>query len=68
MEVSLNLLDVLHARWLILLRAMSPGDFERRWVSPDRGELRVDVLLQIYAWHGKHHVAHITALRETEGW
>lgn len=67
-EVSLDLLDALHKRWLILLRAMSPEDFERRWASPDRGVLRVDALLQIYAWHGKHHVAHITALREREGW
>jgi hypothetical protein len=67
-EVSLNLLDALHARWLILLRALSPQDFERRWNSPDRGELSLDVLLQMYRWHGKHHVAHITALREREGW
>lgn len=66
--VSLDLLDALHARWLILLRAMSPEDFERRWTSPDFGELSVDVLLQIYAWHGKHHAAHITSLREREGW
>ncbi len=66
--VSLDLLDALHTRWLILLRAMAPEDFERRWSSPDFGELGVDVLLQIYAWHGKHHAAHITALREREGW
>lgn len=66
--VSLDLLDALHTRWLILLRAMSPEDFERRWVNPDLGELSVDVLLQIYGWHGKHHVAHITSLREREGW
>ena len=66
--VSLDLLDSLHTRWLILLRAMTPEDFERRWISPDLGELSVDVLLQLYAWHGKHHVAHITALREREGW
>lgn len=66
--VSLDLLDSLHTRWLILLRAMTLEDFERRWISPDLGELSVDVLLQHYAWHGKHHVAHITALREREGW
>ncbi len=66
--VSLELLDAIHKRWLILLRALGPEDFERRWNSPDRGELSVDVLLQIYGWHGKHHVAHITALREREGW
>ena len=66
--VSLDLLDALHTRWLILLRAMAPEEFERRWSSPDFGDLSVDVLLQIYGWHGKHHVAHITALREREGW
>ena len=48
--------------------AMAPEEFERRWTSPDFGELRVDVLLQIYGWHGKHHVAHITALRKREEW
>jgi uncharacterized damage-inducible protein DinB len=66
--VSLDLLDALHTRWLILLRAMAPEEFERPWTSPDFGELNVDVLLQLYGWHGKHHVAHITALREREGW
>ena len=66
--LSLDLLDALHTRWLILLRAMTPEDFERRWTSPDFGELSVDTLLQLYAWHGKHHVAHITSLREREGW
>ncbi len=65
---SLDLLDALHTRWLILLRAMAPEEFERPWTSPDFGELSVDVLLQLYGWHGKHHVAHITALREREGW
>jgi hypothetical protein len=66
--VSLDLLDALHKRWLILLRALTPEDFERKWISPDFGELGVGVLLQIYAWHGQHHVAHITSLREREGW
>ena len=66
--VSLDLLDALHKRWLILLGVMVPEDFERRWTSPDSGELSVDVLLQIYAWHGTHHVAHITSLRGREGW
>ena len=62
--VSLDLLDALHTRWLILLRAMALKEFERRWTSPALGELSVDVLLQLYGWHGKHHVAHVTALRE----
>ena len=67
-DVSLGLLDALHGRWLILLRALSPEDFERRWTNPGVGERSVDVMLQTYRWHGKHHVAHITGLREREGW
>jgi len=67
-EVSLDLLDALHARWLILLRAMTPEDFTRTWSGPDFGALSVDALLQLYAWHGKHHTAHVTSLREREGW
>jgi hypothetical protein len=66
--VSLDLLDALHTRWLILLRAMTPGDFDRRWTNPGFGESNLDVLLQLYAWHGRHHVAHITSLRQREGW
>ena len=66
--MSLDLLDALHTGCLILLRAMAPEEFERRWTSPDFGELSVDVLVQIYGWHGKHHVAHITALRKREEW
>jgi uncharacterized damage-inducible protein DinB len=47
---------------------MTPEDFERRWTHPDTGESSLDVLLQHYVWHGKHHVAHITSLRRREGW
>ena len=47
---------------------MTPEDFERRWTHPDAGESSMDVLLQHYVWHGNHHVAHITSLREREGW
>ena len=67
-SVSLDLLEALHTRWLVLLRAMGPEDFERRLTHPERGELTVDVLLQHYVWHGKHHVGHITGLRGREGW
>ena len=67
-DVSLDLLDTLHRRWLILLRALSPEDFGRTWSAPDFGELRIDALLQLYAWHGRHHTAHVTSLREREGW
>ncbi len=67
-EISLNLLDALHVRWLVLWRAMREADFSRTWKGPDFGHLPVDDLVWLYAWHGRHHVAHITSLREKMGW
>ena len=67
-EVSLAFLDALHARWVFLLRRMSEEDFGRTFGHPDWGKVRLDQTLAIYAWHGDHHVAHVTALREREGW
>jgi hypothetical protein len=51
-----------------LLGALTPADFARRLVYPKLGLLPLDVVLQIYAWHGRHHTAHVTALRERLGW
>lgn len=68
-ELSLVLLEALHARWSVLLRAMSEDDFERGYVHPEhRARISLDVALAMYAWHGRHHVAHITGLRERMGW
>jgi hypothetical protein len=67
-EVSLSILETLHRRWAMMLRAMTPSDFDRKLTHPEIGDLKVDTLLQIYAWHGRHHVAHITALRERMAW
>src|ERR1051325_1601821 len=67
-EVSLTLLESLHARWTILLRSLTPEDFQRSFVHPDSGPHDVDWLLGLYSWHGNHHVAHITSLRERMGW
>jgi len=67
-EVSLALLDALHQRWDVLLRSMQPEDFACRLRHPERGTMTLDDVLGIYAWHGRHHVAHITSLREREGW
>ncbi len=67
-EISLNLLDALHVRWLVLWRLMREEDFERTWTGPDFGHLPVDDLVRLYAWHGRHHTAHITSLRERMGW
>ena len=67
-ETSLQLIDSLHQRWVVLLRSMSDVDFARRFNHPERGVLRLDTNLAMYAWHGRHHAAHITGLRERMGW
>jgi DinB superfamily len=67
-EVSLTLLDSLHQRWVEVLRGMKPEDFRRRLNHPERGVLTLDAMLNSYAWHGLHHVAHVTGLRKRMGW
>jgi len=67
-EVSLDLLDALHQRWVVLLRSLSEKEFARGVRHPGWGRVSVDWLLAQYAWHGRHHVAHITSLRERMGW
>jgi uncharacterized damage-inducible protein DinB len=63
-ETSLTLLDSLHDRWTRLLRSMTETDFRRKLVHPENGEMTLDTMVGLYAWHSRHHVAHITALRE----
>ena len=67
-EVSLSLLESLHHRWDVLLRSLGPEDFSRRLRHPAQGPMTLDDMLGYYAWHGRHHVAHITSLRGREGW
>lgn len=69
-EVSLSLLEGVHERWLALLRSMSPSDFKRGFRHPEYdGKLfRLEQVLALYAWHGRHHTAHITSLRQRNGW
>jgi hypothetical protein len=55
-------------RWVVLLRGMDGANFQRGLRHPERGLMTLAQLLAMYAWHGRHHVAHITALREREGW
>jgi hypothetical protein len=62
-ETSLRLLEGLHGRWVRLLESMSDADFARAFHHPEAGMIRLDQNLALYAWHGKHHVAHITSLR-----
>ncbi len=67
-EVSLNLIDGMHQRWAVLLRAMTESDFSRTFLHPERGVMRLDNNLAMYAWHTRHHEAHITGLRQRIGW
>ena len=65
---SLTLLESLHKRFAELLASMSAADFARTMNHPEQGVVNLDRYLSLYAWHGRHHVAHITSLRERMGW
>jgi uncharacterized damage-inducible protein DinB len=67
-EVSLALLEALHERWVWLLRAMTDEDWARELEHPERGRMTLGDMLGLYDWHSRHHVAHITSLRERMGW
>jgi|GEM_PF-3392584 len=63
-DLSIRLLESLHQRWVILLESMSEEDYQREFYHPESIKtFKLDYNLGIYAWHGKHHVAHITNLR-----
>ncbi len=67
-ELSLTLLDSLHQRLVMLLRGLRPEDFSRALNHPELGRVTLEKYLSMYAWHGRHHVAHITGLRQRSGW
>jgi hypothetical protein len=68
-EVSLQLLESLHVRWVNLLKSMKDQDWKRTLHHPGMGKtLTLEQVLGLYAWHGRHHVAHITTLRKSKGW
>ena len=67
-EGSLELLALLHHRWSYLMRTLDRTDWERAVRHPDSGVMSLHVVLQLYSWHGHHHVGHITGLTEREGW
>ena len=68
-EESMQLLSGVHARWVFLLERMKPEQFSRKINHPEWKEpMTLDTLLALYAWHSRHHVAHITELRKREGW
>ena len=67
-EVSLRLVKAIHERWVALLQSMSDEDFTKTFIHPETGEWTLEGALALYAWHSRHHTAHITRLRERNGW
>ena len=67
-EVSLTLLEALHDRWMRLLRSLTAEEWKRTFRHPELGAMTLEKTLALYAWHGRHHVSHITGLRDREGW
>jgi hypothetical protein len=65
---SLAILEGLHRRWAAFLGSLHADDFARTGLHSERGPVTLDMLLQTYSWHGRHHVAHITELRKRQGW
>ena len=65
---SLDLIENLHARWVLLLDSLSEEQWARSMNHPENGLISIEMHTQLYAWHSKHHVAHITRLREQKGW
>jgi len=67
-EVSLQLLDSLHERMAQMLRSVPATSFQRTIHHPENGPMTLDAMVSLYAWHGQHHTAHVTALRQRQGW
>lgn len=68
-ELSLRLLDALHARWVTFLETLEAADFERGFFHPEADQrMTLAWSVAMYAWHGRHHTAHVTSLRAARGW
>ena len=65
---SLELLDALHARWVFFIRRLDPAELTRTFKHPEMGTVTLVQNIALYAWHGRHHVAHITSLCKRKGW
>lgn len=65
---SITTLDGIHDRWVLLISAMRPSEFSRTLHHPETGDMTLDQMIALYAWHGQHHYAHISQLRKRKGW
>ena len=67
-EWSLEILESVHARWVMLLQSLTEEQWHRGFKHEERGPMALDYATMLYAWHSQHHLAHITALRTRQGW
>jgi uncharacterized damage-inducible protein DinB len=67
-ELSLNILEALHRRWIICLKSLTQDQWKRTYLHPESGETSLELSLQNYAWHGEHHLTQITNLKERMEW
>jgi hypothetical protein len=67
-EWSLEIIESVHARWVMVLQHLTPDQWSRGYDHSERGPVRVDLAILMYAWHSRHHLAHITHLRAQRGW
>ncbi|SEM20243.1 DinB superfamily protein [Mesobacillus persicus] len=67
-ESSLTLLEGLHSRWAYLLKSLKPADLEKTFYHPETGPVTLAMNISLYAWHSRHHLSHITRLRERMEW
>ena len=68
-RISIDLLKALHVKWVALLKSLSPKDLQKQYLHPDTKRYnRLDNMVAMYAWHGEHHLAHITSLKERMRW
>jgi DinB superfamily len=65
---SLSILQAVHARWTVVCRSLIDPDWTRPFLHPELGPLTIERHIHLYAWHGRHHVAHVTNLRSTKAW
>ena len=67
-DVSLQLIEALHARWVLLLRSLGGDEWQRGYTHPENGRQSIAEATALYAWHSRHHTAHIVQLRKRMGW
>lgn len=68
-EMSINMLKALHARWVVVLKNLTEEDLKKEFTHPETGKnISLQTMVALYAWHGRHHLAHITSLKERMGW